>query len=138
VGLVVGYGSAPGSPVDEALALCGLALGFEGFDGGGFGEAVERHVDEGGEASGGGGAGGGAEAFPFGASGLVDMDVRVDETGKDGVVAAVAEDGVCWDFGGAADGLDDAIVYQKCAGMRALWCDYAVREEGMCHNLIIP
>ena len=34
VGLVVGYGSAPGGPVDEALALCGFALGLKGFDGG--------------------------------------------------------------------------------------------------------
>ncbi len=86
-----------------------LALGFEGFDGGGFGEAVEGHVDEGGVASGGGGAGGGAEAFPFGAAGLVDVDVGVDEAGEDGVVAAVVDGGVAGEFGGAADGADDAV-----------------------------
>ncbi len=101
-------------------------MSFEGFDGGGLGEAVEGHVDEGGEASGGGGAGGGAEAFPFGASGLVDVDVGVDEAGKDGVVAAVVPDGFSGEFGGIADGLDDALVYEERSGVCALRSDDAV------------
>lgn len=126
VGLVVGYGSAPGSPVDEALALRGLALGLEGCDCSGLGEAVEGHVDEGGETSGGGGAGGGAEAFPFGASGLVDVDVGVDEAGKDGEIAVVVEDCVCRQFGWLADGLDDAAFDEKRGGTGALRCDDAV------------
>ena len=120
VGLVVGHGSAPGGPVDEALALGGAALGFEGFDGGGFGKAVEGHVDEGGVASGGGGAGSGAEAFPLGASGLVDVDVGVDEAGEDGVVAAVVDGGVAGYFGGAADGADAAVFDEERCGTRAL------------------
>ena len=36
------------------------------------------------------------------------MNVRVDQAGKDGEVGAVMDEGVCWEFGGAADGLDDA------------------------------
>ena len=107
--LIVGYGSAPGGPVDEALALRGLAFCFERFYGGGLGQAVQGHVDEGGEASRGGGAGGGAEALPFGASGLVDVDVSVDQAGKESDVAAVVEDGVGGHFGGIADSLDVAV-----------------------------
>ena len=82
------------------LPGCGAArFGFECGDGGGFGEAVEGHVDEGGVASGGGGACGGAEAFPFGAAGLVDVDVGVDEAGEDGVVGVVVDGCVARDFG---------------------------------------
>jgi hypothetical protein len=138
VGLVVGYGSAPRGPVDEALALCGLALGFEGFDGGGLGEAVEGHVDEGGKASGGGCASCGTEALPFGASGLIDVDVSVDEAGEDGVVSAVVEDGVWGEFGAVANGMEDAVFDEERGGTCALRRDDAIREEGMCHNLIIP
>ena len=137
VGLVVGYGSAPGCPVDEALALRGAALGFEGFDRGGLGEAVEGHVDEGGVASCGSGSGGGAEAFPFGAAGFVDVDVGVDEAGEDGVVAAVVDGGIAGNLGGAADGADDAVFDEERCGTCALRGDDAVREEGLCHNLII-
>jgi hypothetical protein len=97
-----------------------LALGFEGFDGSGLGETVEGHVDEGGEASGGGGAGCGAEAFPFGASGFVDVDVGVDEAGEDGEVGAVVEDGVRGEFGRIADGFDEAIFDQEGRRMSAL------------------
>ena len=138
VGLVVGYGSAPRGPVDEALAVGGFALGFEGFDGCGFGETVEGHVDEGGVASCGGGASGGAEAFPFGASGFVDVDVGVDEAREDGVVAAVVDGGVTGEFGGAADCPDCAVFDEERCGTCALRGDDAVREEGVCHNLIIP
>lgn len=87
MGLVIGDCAAPGGPIDEAFALgCG-AFGFEGGDGGGLGEAVEGHIDEGGEATGGGGAGSGAEALPVGSAGLVDVDVGVDEAGEDGLGA---------------------------------------------------
>ena len=96
--LVVGYSPTPGRPVYEALALRGLAFDFECGDGCGFGEAVEWHVNERGEASSGCGAGGGAEAFPFGASRLVDVDVCIDEAGKDGIVAVVVPDDIAGDL----------------------------------------
>ena len=116
VGLIVGDGSAPGGPVDEALTACGCAFGFECCNGGGFGEAVERHVDEGGVPSGGCGSCGGAEAFPFGAAGLVDVDVGVDEAWEDGLVGVVVDDCVEWDFGGVADGADAFAFDEECAG----------------------
>ncbi len=57
--LVAVDAAAPEGVVDEALAApTACALEFERGDGGGLGQAVERHVDEGGEAAGGCGAGG--------------------------------------------------------------------------------
>src|SRR5262249_37840434 len=52
-------------------------------------KAVERHVDGGRDAAGRRGGGGGGEAFPLGAAGLVHVDVRVDEAGRDEEVADV-------------------------------------------------
>ena len=89
-------------------------LSFEGGDGGGLGEAVEGHVDEGGVAAGGGGAGGGGEAFPFGAAGLVDVDVGVDEAGEEGDDAEVVDGGVGGQFGRALQmAADDAVFEQE-------------------------
>ncbi len=78
-----------GAQSTKHCLCCGGALGFECGDGRSFWEAVERHVDEGGVASGRCGARGGAEAFPFGAAGFVDVDVRVDEAGEDGVMSVI-------------------------------------------------
>jgi hypothetical protein len=115
-----------------------LALGFEGGYGGGFGEAVEGHVDEGGETAGCGGVGGGAEAFPLGAAGLIDVDVAVDQAGKQSVVAAVVDYGVAGKLGCAADCAYLAVLDEERSGLCALRCDDAIRKERMCHNLIIP
>src|SRR5260370_595962 len=120
--LVVRDGATPGGPVDEALALCGLPLGGQGGYGGGLGQAVQGHVDQGGVSSGRGGAGGGSEAFPLGAAGLVDVDVSVDEAGKQSVVAAVVEDCVAGKLGCAADGLDSAVLDEECGRLRTLRC----------------
>jgi hypothetical protein len=67
--------------IDEALAASGVALEFESGGVGGLGQAVERHVDQRGEAPGGGGERGGAKALPLGAAGLVDVGMRVDQAG---------------------------------------------------------
>jgi hypothetical protein len=67
----------------------GFALGFEISDGGSRGEAIERHVHKEGVASGGGGARGGAKAFPFGAAGFVDVDVRIDKSREEGGVSEI-------------------------------------------------
>jgi hypothetical protein len=141
VGLVIGDGSTPCGPVDEALVGGGGALGFEGGDGGGFGEAVEGHVDEGGVASGGGGASGGGEALPLGAAGLVDVDVGVDEAGEDGEGAEVVDGGVGGQVGWVADGADEgvgAVVEKERGAACAGGCDDAIGEEGMCHNRYYP
>ena len=86
--------AAPGRPVDHALPGGCLALQFQRGDGGGFGQAVQGHVDQRGVAAGGGGARGGGEALPFGAAGLVDVDVGVDQAGENGAVAEVGHLGI--------------------------------------------
>jgi len=126
VGLVVGDRSAPWGPVDEAFVLrCGALLLECGY-GCGFGETVERHVDECGVASGSGGAGCGAKAFPFGAAGLVDVNVSVDEAGEDCVMSVIVDGCVCWNFGVAADGADFFAFDEERTGARAFGCDDAV------------
>ena len=51
--------------------------------------AVERHVAHGGDAAGRGRGRAGEKAFPVGAAGLVEVDVRVDEAGQDVQAAGV-------------------------------------------------
>ena len=90
--LIAVFGPSPGPPVDHGPALRRGSFGFEAGQGGSRGKAVERHVDESGDASGGGGAGSCLESLPLGASGLVEVDVRVDQAGKQAVVAEVVDD----------------------------------------------
>jgi hypothetical protein len=136
--LVVRDRSAPGRPVDETLALRGIALCFECCDGGRLGQAVQRHVDERRVAAGRGGAGGGVEAFPLGAAGLVDVDVGVHQAGQDGVVAAVVD--VDQRRAASSSGRRPArifpVFHDQCGG-RVPGGDDAVREIGLCHNFII-
>ena len=54
------------------------------------------------------------------------------------VVAAVVEDCVAGKLGCAADCAYLAVLDEERCGLCALRCDDAVREERMCHNLIIP
>ena len=106
------------------------ALGFERGDGGGLGQAVERHVDERGEAAGCGGAGGGGEAFPLGAAGLVDVDVGVDEAGQEGVVAevvAMASRRHLARVGRRRVSVSSSS--SSAARLRALWCDDAFERK---------
>ncbi len=138
--LVVVDTATPEGVVDEALICavgaacrCGLALEFEGGDGGGLGETVERHVDEGGEAAGGCGAGGGGEAFPVGAAGLVDVGVDVDEAGEEGERAEVFDGDVAGEVGGRLDGGDVLGVDEDCCVLFALGRDDATGAESMYH-----
>ncbi len=105
---VAGNEPAAQRDVDAGLLLERAHLGAEAFERGGRRHAVERHVDEGGDAARGRRAGRGGEALPLGAARLVDVDVRVDEAGQDAEIARV-EDG---EAGGAVvvvgDGDDDA------------------------------
>src|ERR1700761_8880627 len=72
--VVVSDGSSPRSPVDKTLSLSGFALLLKCGDGCSFGEAVQRHIDQGGVAAGRGGTCCGAKTFPFSAAWLVDVD----------------------------------------------------------------
>ena len=71
---------------DPAPSRGGLALDLERGHVAGRRDAVERHVDDGGDAAGGGRRGGGREALPFGPPWLVDMHVGVDQAGQQDLV----------------------------------------------------
>ncbi|GAA3039020.1 hypothetical protein GCM10020000_16630 [Streptomyces olivoverticillatus] len=86
---VGGQRAAPKADVHMGLGACHGLFDVQVRHGRGGRQAVERHVDERGDASGGRGAGGGVEALPLGAAGVVHMDVRVDEAGEQRVIPEV-------------------------------------------------
>ncbi len=94
----------------------GGAFGFESGDIGGGWEAVQRHVDQKRVAACGGGARGGVEAFPIGAAGIVDVNVGIDEAGKDGGGGKIVDFGVGRDLIGGDD-VEDAVSLRR-AGRR--------------------
>jgi hypothetical protein len=134
--LVAVNGAAPEGVVDHAFTGGGFALEFKGGDVGGFGEAVERHVDDGGKTAGGGGACGGGEAFPLGASGLVDVGVDVDEAGEQGEVAEVFYGDGGGQLGEGMDGGDVLAVDDHRGVTFALGRDDAAGMESVYHLLI--
>ena len=69
VELIVVFRSSPGSPVHAALPGCGGAFGFEPGDRCRRGQAVERHIDQRGDAARGGGASCAGETLPIRAPG---------------------------------------------------------------------
>lgn len=79
---VAGDDAAIEADVDPALAVRGTQLLLEVGDGGGGGDGIQRHVDDGGDAAKGRGLGAGIEALPLGAAGLIEVNVRIDEAGE--------------------------------------------------------
>ncbi len=80
---------APAAVVDQRAPHRGVCLGGKGRDCGRDGDAVQRHVDDGGHPAGRRRAGRGLKPFPLGASRLVDVDVGVHDAGKECRVARV-------------------------------------------------
>src|SRR5437764_8049045 len=134
--LIASDGSAPGSPVDEAFAFSRCAFFFQSCDRGGFWQAVQRHVDEGRVPTGRRCSRSCAEALPIGASGLVDVDMRVYKARQEGMFAAVMDARVSRNLRRRADGAYLRALDQQRTRLRALRCDDPFREERMCHNLI--
>ena len=95
-----------------AFALRGGAFLFEGFDRGGFGQAVQRHVDERGVAAASGSTGRGLEAFPLGAAGFIDVNVGVNEAGENAIVSAVDYPIAMWNASAVTDGCYTLIINQ--------------------------
>ena len=108
VGLVVRDRAAPGRPVDQALAGCGLAFGLQRGDRRGLRQAVQRHVDQRGVAARGCRPRGGSKALPLGAAGLVDVDMAVDQAGQQRVLAEVDCVGVGGQIADVAHRANDA------------------------------
>jgi hypothetical protein len=75
------------------LPLCGLDVGAAPLHRSGGWHGGEGHGDERRYASRGGSAWGRAETFPFCATGLIDMHVRIHQAGKHGQIACVENGG---------------------------------------------
>ena len=127
---VVGDNAAPGEPIDAGAALRGGALCFEGGDVGGGGNAIQRHVDEESVATGGGGARGGFEAFPIGAAGFVDVDVRIHQARKNGSVAKIVGLRVGRDLIGRDYVEDFVTIDEECGGANTVGRHYTAGKEG--------
>ena len=84
---VAGNGAAPEPDVDMRLGLCGLALHLERGDVDGGRNAVERHVDQRRDSPCGSGPRRAGEPLPLGAAGIVDVHMRIDDAGKQRLVA---------------------------------------------------
>ena len=91
-------GATPEPDVDVAAPVGGLPLDLQRLDRARGRDAVERHVEQRGDAARRGGPGGRREALPLGAAGLVDVHVGVDEAGQQHLVV------------GEVDGLGDRVV----------------------------
>ncbi|KAJ6441077.1 LOW QUALITY PROTEIN: hypothetical protein O9K51_06871 [Purpureocillium lavendulum] len=94
---VAGDDAAVEADVDPALAPAGAQLLVEVGDGGGGGDGVEGHVDDGGDAAAGRGARARPEALPLGAAGLVEVDVGVDEARQQQPRRVVDVGGARWE-----------------------------------------
>ena len=132
--------AAPEGVVDHALVCAAgptlrrcFALELQRADGGRLGQAVQRHVDDGSEASGSGGSGGRGEALPLGAARLVDVSVDVDEPGQQGEVAKIFDGNVGSQLRDRLDGGDVlALDDDRCLAL-AMGRDDAARAESVYH-----
>src|ERR1700754_2312990 len=111
--LIVCYSSSPCRPIDEALALRRGALFFQSRDSGCLRQAVERHIDECRITSGCGGAGGGAKALPLSAPRLVDVNMCIDQSGEQSIIATVDYVGMRGKLRSPADGKYLALLHQQ-------------------------
>jgi hypothetical protein len=84
LGEIAGHQPAEEADVDGTPGRGGLALPCQRLDAHGRRDAVEGHVEEGGDSPGRRGLRGGGESLPLRPAGLVDVHVRVDEAGEDG------------------------------------------------------
>jgi hypothetical protein len=88
IGQVARHGAAPETDVDVRFLARHVPLDLERLDVDRRRNAVERHVDDGGDTAGRRRAGRGREALPFGAAGLVDVHMGVHQTGHQDLVVA--------------------------------------------------
>src|SRR5262249_1913385 len=83
--------SAEEAAINPQPPLGRSAFGGEGGSRGRHRVAVERHVDEAGDTACGGRRRRRVEAFQIGGAGIVDMDMNIEESRKDRVVADVLD-----------------------------------------------
>ena len=88
---IAAHHPAPGSPIDPGFPLGGDTFGLQGWQIGGFRDAVQRHVHQHGHAARGRRLGRCRKAFPFGASRFIDVNVGVNQTGKQNEIAEIVQ-----------------------------------------------
>lgn len=85
------FGGIPGDNttikphIHPTLALRRLDLFLKGSNGGGGRDGIQRHINDGSDASKGGRLSAGIEAFPFSAAGFIQMDMSIDQAGEQNV-----------------------------------------------------
>ena len=132
---VAAHYAAPRGPIYPGLAARGLALAFEGRNIDDLRGAVERHVDQGGHSTGGRGAGCGGEALPFGAAGLVDMHMRVHQSGEQHIVAEVVQARDGRHLIPSADTGNTFVLDQHGRGREAAGRKHPGGPKGVCHTV---
>ena len=85
------HDSAPRGPIHPRFPLSRSALGFESFDVDSLRHTIQRHVDQRRNAPGRRGTSGSPESFPLRASGLVDMNMRIDQAGQQHGIAKIVQ-----------------------------------------------
>ena len=132
---VAAHYAAPGGPVHPGLAARGLALAFQGRHIDDLRRAVERHVDKRGHSAGGGGACCRRKAFPVRAARLVDMHMRVHQSGQQYIIAEVVEARDRRHFIPSADTGNAFVLDQHSGGREASGREHAGGSEGVCHTV---
>jgi hypothetical protein len=117
LGGVAGDQPAKEAGIDRAPAKGRGALDLEGRHVGGGRDAVERHVEQRGDAAGSCRTGSGRESLPLRPAGLVHVDVRVHQSGEDERVSRVHQVDAPWDLRKGAYPCDSPIgdVDRRCA-----------------------
>jgi hypothetical protein len=126
---VAGDDAAPESDVDVASRVRRRALRLQRIDGRRGRHAVERHVDDRRHAARRRGPRRGVEAFPGRASGLVDVDVGVDDAGRHDEIARVVKVGSAGHVAVLRDAADSASFDVDRRGFHAVGHDDAAASN---------
>lgn len=104
---VAGDDAAIEADIDPTLALGSIQLLPETCHGGGGRDSVQRHVNDGGDTTKGSSLGACIEALPFGAAGLVQVNMGINQAGKQDIRRIVGIGSPFREVRGRNDGVKD-------------------------------
>jgi hypothetical protein len=110
--LIIADDAAPGSPVYPALAASGFSLRFERGNRGRGRQTIQRHIREQRVASGGSSASRVCESFPVRTSGLVNVNMRIDQPWKDYRLPKIMDLGMRGQLIRGRYGLDSSLLHK--------------------------